>query len=142
MNAVTESFSHTYLFPEKSFSPSMPFTGSMLLFTSFVLINEGANVFEDAGSSFEFARCRGCRSPFGRYAVPPNEECDWVRECEEWLFVADNGEETTSDFGPLEAGAGLGDAELILANRLLRLCGEICAILNVERVCEPWSKGP
>ena len=59
MNAFCGSFSHTYLFPEKSFSPSIPFTSSGLDSDSSALINLGAKVPDPvAGTFFEFDRVR------------------------------------------------------------------------------------
>jgi hypothetical protein len=74
--AVAGSFNHTYLFPEKSFSPSIPVSLSESRLASSVLMNEGANVLDVGPTGFELDRRQLGPSPF-KVIVVVSDDCDW-----------------------------------------------------------------
>lgn len=127
--AVLESLSQTYLFPEKSFSPSMPRIRSVASCISSDLINCGAKVPGDAA----LLRCefdlRRVTSPFPFREKLPNCDEDWLRE---WLICCEpgNGEVIKVDFGRgfTGTGPGEGDGELLVKG-LFRHFGPLAALI-------------
>jgi hypothetical protein len=97
-----------YRFPEKSFSPSKPFTCSWPDRMSSSLINRGAKVFDVGVPPREFFVGR-----FGRLLDEASavviEETDWLRPCVGVLDV-DKGDGMIADLGRV-VGAGEGDIE-------------------------------
>ena len=86
---------HTYLFPEKSLSPSNPRIWSAPRRSSSDLINSGAKVPETPLFRKEFDRCRatGCDNWFG--------DCVVYDEFRKWPLASSNlpGDDTKADFG-------------------------------------------
>ena len=78
MNAASESRSHRYLLPEKSFSPSIPPTVSSPLCDASLLMKVGAKVAED-WKLFLFELDLGLVGCGGASADPLSGENDWLR---------------------------------------------------------------
>lgn len=116
--AVWGSLSQTYLFPEKSFSPSMPSTTSDLCLISSLLMKEGAKVLDCGVSPLDTFRTWPCLMSLllGLSVVPR----DFPRTCPEAMGVEEaEGEGKSADFG-LPLLGGLGDGDDCLMNGLLR----------------------
>ena len=130
--AVWGSRSQTYRFPEKSFSPSIPLTTSMLFRKSSVFIKDGAKVAE-FGVAFleESRRCLGPLLVVVGCKAVLMDALDCVLVCAGPVFMLDKGacEGKRADFGlpdpvdPVRPGEGPGEGvgELpILAKGLRR----------------------
>jgi len=116
-NACFESLTQTYRFPEKSFSPSIPPTLSVVPSSS-VLMNLGANVpgagdpcREDGEAiCFEFDRIR---------EETPTSASEFVRECA--AGALERGDCMIADFDRACPGGGPGEGEaFVLLNGVVR----------------------
>lgn len=131
--AVCGSLSQTYLFPEKSFSPSMPLTTSRL--NSSVLMNEGAKVPE-LRLLVLLDRFRTCPNlaPLVSW-LPKATSRAWPRTEPEDSAGAGvvvggaSGDGKRAEFGLLFCGAGEGDC---LMKGLLRTVPMVKTVLVVE----------
>jgi hypothetical protein len=128
--AVVGSFNHTYLFPEKSFSPSILVSLSGSRLVSSVLMKEGANVVEVGVPVLEVDLRLVGRSPLGA-SVLEREEYDWWRLCEGPCEDV-NDELNTADFGRAPTLLGLEDGEIALEKGLPRICATFCAIFPAQ----------
>lgn len=109
VNANCGSRSQTYRLPEKSFSPSMPPTRSPVLSNSPVLMNCGANVFDDwLLLRFEIDLCLVALG--GAIVDPLRGENDWLRLWPPELKPP-VGEVMTADLGRSLEVVGTGDGE-------------------------------